>query len=454
MKAFVFVGPTLAPRDLPAAEGIEFLPPVAQGDVYRAAESRPQAIGIIDGYFEGVPSVWHKEILYAMAEGVHVLGSASMGALRAAELHPFGMRGVGRIFEYYRDGLYEDDDEVAVIHGPAETGYLALSEAMANIRRTLAEAEACGVIAGPTRDALVRMAKDLFYHERTYERLLGHAAEQGLSSEELEALRAWLPDGRIDQKREDALAMLAAMRGLMASDAEPMRVDYVLEWTEMWADATATAAAARLAGDGGAAEWISDERVLEELRLETDTYLAVRERALLCFLARREADRRRQTIGASARRQALGKLRLRHGLFTHADLRRWLGVNGIDEPRLEQLLDDQAHLEAIGSLAEPALRDRLLDDLRLQGDFARFAKRAREKQELLAAQGLDHPRSEDAAVVPAQLFAWYFEDRLNRPIPDDVDAVARALGFKDRADLHRALLREWLYYRAIGRPTR
>ena len=70
----------------------------------RSSATRPRAVGIIDGYFQQVPSVWHKEILWAMAQGVHVFGSASMGALRAAELAPFGMRGVGLIFEAYRDG--------------------------------------------------------------------------------------------------------------------------------------------------------------------------------------------------------------------------------------------------------------------------------------------------------------------------------------------------------------
>ena len=49
-------------------------PPVGQGDVYRAATRyRPRAIGIVDGYFHQVPSVWHKEILWAMAEGIHDL---------------------------------------------------------------------------------------------------------------------------------------------------------------------------------------------------------------------------------------------------------------------------------------------------------------------------------------------------------------------------------------------
>ena len=41
--------------------------------------------------------------------------------------------------------------------------------------------------------------------------------------------------------------------------------------------------------------------------------------------------------------------------------------------------------------------------------------------------------------------AWYFERRLDQPLPDDIDAAARELGFADRADFDRALRREWLY---------
>jgi len=51
------------------------------------------------GYFEIVPTVWHKEILWAMDRGIHVYGGASIGALRAAELADFGMTGIGQIYE-------------------------------------------------------------------------------------------------------------------------------------------------------------------------------------------------------------------------------------------------------------------------------------------------------------------------------------------------------------------
>ncbi|HEY0580591.1 MAG TPA: TfuA-like protein, partial [Chloroflexota bacterium] len=98
MTVYVFVGPTLPVDEARAVLEATYLPPVSQGDVYRAARAGARAIGIIDGYFERMPAVWHKEILWAMAEGVHVFGSSSMGALRAAELAPFGMTGVGDIF--------------------------------------------------------------------------------------------------------------------------------------------------------------------------------------------------------------------------------------------------------------------------------------------------------------------------------------------------------------------
>ena len=91
----------------------------------------------MDGVFERVPAVWHKEILFALSEGIHVYGAASMGALRAAELDRFGMRGVGEVYRAYADGVLEDDDEVAVAHAGAEDGFRPISDSMVDIRATL-----------------------------------------------------------------------------------------------------------------------------------------------------------------------------------------------------------------------------------------------------------------------------------------------------------------------------
>ncbi len=101
-KLIVFLGPSLpraeAKRLAPSAT---FWPPARQGDVFRALDRRPRAIALIDGVFEGAPSVWHHELRAALAAGVTVFGASSMGALRAAELRDEGMIGVGQVYEQY-----------------------------------------------------------------------------------------------------------------------------------------------------------------------------------------------------------------------------------------------------------------------------------------------------------------------------------------------------------------
>ena len=143
--------------------------------------------------------------------GIRVYGAASMGALRAAELAAFGMIGVGAIFEAFRDGVLEADDEVAVLHGPAEHGYRTSSEALVDIRATLAAARAAGVIGTAVHDAVVGIAKDLHFPDRIYPRVVSTARERGLDSAALDALERWLPTGRVSRKRLDACALLERM---------------------------------------------------------------------------------------------------------------------------------------------------------------------------------------------------------------------------------------------------
>jgi hypothetical protein len=225
-RAVVFVGPSLPPAFRPADPRVEWRPPVKQGEVYEATLSYPAIIGIIDGYFEVTPTVWHKEILWAMAQGIHVYGSASIGALRAAELHSFGMTGIGRIFQAYRDGVLCDDDEVAVTHGPEELGYPAVTEAMVNIRATIGAATAAGVLDPTLAARLTEIAKTVFYKNRSWGLLTGLTAESGLSIAAITHFTAWLKDGRIDQKRADALALIEAIHTHLDAGVKPLAVSY------------------------------------------------------------------------------------------------------------------------------------------------------------------------------------------------------------------------------------
>ena len=126
----------------------DYLPPAGCGDVLRAALRRPRVIAVVDGLFDRARAVWHKEILFALSEGIHVYGAASMGALRAAELDRFGMRGIGEVYRAYADGSLEDDDEVAVAHGDAGDGFRPVSDAMVDVRATLGAAVAEGIVSG------------------------------------------------------------------------------------------------------------------------------------------------------------------------------------------------------------------------------------------------------------------------------------------------------------------
>jgi hypothetical protein len=234
MTIYVFMGPTLEPSLARSLLPATFLPPAAQGDVYRAALRDPLAIAIIDGYFDHTPAVWHKEILAALSRGVHVWGAASMGALRAAELAPFGMRGVGKIYESFAAGRLEDDDEVAVAHADASSGYRTSSDAMVDMRATFERAVQSGAIGKTTGEQLTRIAKSLFYAERSYPMVLRLAREQGLGEGELTALRGYLAAHAHSQKAEDARELLRTLADFARASPPRFVARFTLAYTDAW----------------------------------------------------------------------------------------------------------------------------------------------------------------------------------------------------------------------------
>jgi len=237
MTAIIFAGPSLPLRARRHVAGLEWRTPLRRGDLYLAALRRPALIGIVDGYFETVPTVWHKEILWAMSQGIHVYGASSIGALRAAELAEFGMKGVGQIYQQYRTGKLTDDDEVAVLHGPAEIDYVQVTEAMVNARATVEHALQSGIVEPDLAAALIEIAKSLFYKDRTYEAMLQLASGRGLAPAALDCFAAWLPHGRVDQKRIDAEEMLRAMISHLEGGVSPLEVSYQFVHTFAWEEA-------------------------------------------------------------------------------------------------------------------------------------------------------------------------------------------------------------------------
>jgi hypothetical protein len=227
----IFGGPTLHGADLPTAMPFQLRSPARQGDIYRAVKEGASVVGLIDGVYEQVPAVWHKEILFALSLGVHVYGAASMGALRAAECAVFGMIGFGKIYQDIVNGVVEDDAEVAQSHAPAELGFLPLSEPLANVRATLALCLEKGLITKGEHQMLLKLASSIFFKDRTYKSILSAARDIGPTrSAELLAL---LKTNGVNQKMADARQLIAAV--VNAPDLRSDRPSsWIFEPTTMW----------------------------------------------------------------------------------------------------------------------------------------------------------------------------------------------------------------------------
>jgi hypothetical protein len=442
----VFAGPTLRePEVLGRLPEAIVHGPVALGDVYRAAHSRPLAIAIIDGYFERVPATWHKEILWAMAEGVHVFGASSMGALRAAELCTFGMVGVGRVFEAFRDGELEDDDEVAVVHGPAEHGYAAGSEAMVNIRATLRRAVAERLLSDDTAARLTVLAKDTFYAQRGYRALLAAGKAQGLPQAELEAFRDWLPERRVDQKRLDALQLLDTLSELVAHNPKPKRVAYTFQPTDAWHEAQ------RLAGDGLHSQHSRaglDEALLDELKI-SGAYPRARAAAAARGWALDAARRAAVKPDALAVRTAVETFRRDAGLSERQAFETWREAQRLDDAALTRFFEEQARANWAEPLTDALAHSHLVNYLRSTKEYGALVERAQAKAEQLTKVGLASPSLTDLGVSEEELWNWYFTERLAEQPPADLEVFALSAGFGSTAALRRTALRELAHWRSV-----
>ncbi|MDU9376418.1 hypothetical protein McpSp1_10330 [Methanocorpusculaceae archaeon Sp1] len=210
-SAVIFIGPSLPPEEakiiLPDAE---YLPPAKRGDLTAAAAAGAKTIVLIDGVFFQDRAVGHREILAALRSGIKVVGSSSMGALRASEMDTLGMIGVGEIYRWYKDGKINADDEVGLVYDP-ET-QTALSEPMVNIRASCAAAKTAKVITDEEEIELLRACKALYYPDRTYRRILREAE---VAEETKSALSQWLKTNAVDQKRHDAIECLKTVRDML-----------------------------------------------------------------------------------------------------------------------------------------------------------------------------------------------------------------------------------------------
>ena len=214
-RKVVFLGPSLAYGEARAiCPDAEFLPPVRYADLYSLTCEPPGQALIIDGVFHDSTPVWHREILQLLQSGWQVLGAASMGALRALELEPYGMIGLGLVFDWYRSGKIEGDDEVALLHGVAEMDYQPLTLALVDVRYALDELATDGALTPQIVSGILSDFKCAGHEKRTRSALLTLVRARGGDAAKVESRLSDRGGGIKARDARHALRVLAGHQPL------------------------------------------------------------------------------------------------------------------------------------------------------------------------------------------------------------------------------------------------
>jgi hypothetical protein len=222
MKKIVFLGPTLSENGARKILDADYRPPAKEGDIVSVIhKEKPDIIALIDCEVFGINSVWHKEILNALQNGIKVFGAAQVGALRAAEMEDFGMIGTGKVFDKFKNNELEDDEEVLCKYIKRDNGYHRISESMVNIRYKFEKAKENGIIKSESFDKLITVSKSQFYQDRVMETILELAGQNGISEEELDKLKNSLAANSWNIQKEDAVELLTSIAAF-----EEKNIDY------------------------------------------------------------------------------------------------------------------------------------------------------------------------------------------------------------------------------------
>jgi hypothetical protein len=375
MCRLIFLGPSL---DLETARSLLsdaiYLPPLRQADLLSAVRRfQPFAIGIIDGYFLQDLSVWHKEILYALHCGIAVYGSSSMGALRAAEMSPYGMQGIGTVYKAFAEGTLVDDDEVALAHAPEELGYEKHSEPMVNIRATLQAALAQHLISASTHDTATQAAKALYFPERNLPRLLQAWREIGLPDDVVRDLDELFRAHYVDVKRQDAILLLKTIAALPATTPSPredLRPPRTISFDTLEHRDRRSNAGIDIAN-------VFRFAAIHSPEFESIQFQSMNRIVTALFAANLGLVATSEQTAEEARR-----FRLTQRLSNDDGFSKWLHENDLTEEDFSSLMAERALCRQVQQwwmsvAGQPGLRAKIaLDELRLNGKYALVAQQA------------------------------------------------------------------------------
>jgi hypothetical protein len=439
-RVLVFLGPSLPLEEARQILDAIYLPPAKQADLLSAAINyRPDVIGLIDGVFMQSLSVWHKEILYILDQGIRLYGASSMGALRAAETAEFGMIGVGEIYRMYAEGELQDDDEVALVHGQEEIGYRKMSEPMVNVRATIRAAQDRGLINGEDGARLTVIAKSIYFVDRTFPTIFARAAAEGMRADVLQRVQGFVSTNYVDLKAQDSIQLLKTIRDLPEQPYRPTKTfDFVCTYqfeTLYNRD--------RLVHHGNVdipLEAIANYSALHDPDFQEVNFNALN-RILGVILARVvDIEVSKDDIDAEGQR-----FRTRHSLVTDEAFISWLGCNDLSREEFRALMKEIALCRRLHRwLLTARWMDRntklVLDQLRLENRYTEWADRAACHEQLVKAGQETLDAVDQLRISMKELLADH-QDWTDFQMDADVSIWAEDVGFHTRGNLKMELLR-------------
>jgi len=210
IKIIIYLGPSLSVDEAKKLlhsnnnREVTYAPPIKRGDIPKAISQNYQVIGIIDGIFFRESAVSPREIMEVLKSNIKVYGASSMGALRASELDRYGMVGIGKIYNWYRDGTLNSDDEVALSFDSEE--FIPISEPLVNIRETMKKALSENIINQEEYKTIFESAKKLYFPERRWKNII-QISEKKIGKD-LSYFSDFVKTKKVDVKKEDAILLL------------------------------------------------------------------------------------------------------------------------------------------------------------------------------------------------------------------------------------------------------
>jgi hypothetical protein len=435
--------------------GAIFRPPAEQGDlITTVSQDGADVVGLIDGTFHQTLSVWHSEVCYLLSEGVTILGSSSMGALRAAETERFGTIGVGTIFKWYRDGFITADDEVALVHGTEDVGFTPLSLVLVNIRASLYKAVSQGMLSATHADQVIDVARSLYYPDRQASTILQRCSDLELPADARRAIEQALTIEHVDLKKDDAQKMLTLMRRILeGSDPRPRRPDFEFSRSSVFETLYNSDRRVQVGDRQVPLQAIKEHATIHCPEFESVSRAAL-DRSIVTYFASLLGLRVTPEEFETQRSEFMDH----RGLDSPEALREWLRANAMSEGDLsEYLVQESLCLRMRRWIVASAGMDRgcrmVLNEARMRGVFADWAKSTAEKETVVSAYRGQPEYASVGQEDPRLLAALHYANS-NVHIKGDARVWAMDAGFDDVQTLQEALKDSAIYYHVKARIAR